>query len=321
MKNLIVEEEENLEKDFELSEKVLITISTCYKDDENSELRYKLALKLIQNASNLWINVLIFDNWSTNSDYINSFKNFNNITIVNWTWNTLWEQTRAMLEYAGKNFSQDYIFRTEPEKYWTVEKNVLNSLIAKHLLSENHDFVSPTRKDYKNVPTSLRIVEKSLWWKINELIKSIDEKVYQLITDWISSEWPWSLFWPILIPRNSIQIILEWEDKQWWSWFIPRLESALKWKSLYVPIEYSYDEEEIKKENNDLKILYKSIKKFGLDLKVLRWYLKNWDLKSFLNEISSINEDFSNNLALKRCKQYLEMGDKLISTLEKNTIN
>ncbi len=291
-------------------------MTTFYGTDENSNLRIKLFEKSLKKVQQLWIKVVVFDCGSTHPDFGRIIaQHAEIIDIQRGKFNWLGDQTRKMLEYTNNQYPERYVFRTEPEKHGLLTETSLWFLMQKAQVNPDVLYVSPTRNLEKSkLPRPLAITESSVWRQVNVLMDSKNDLSFQKIHDGSVSEWPGSLFWPILITQKWVGVILLSKDPAWWTWFFPRIVAAMEGKSLYVPIEYNYDEQEIKKENADMRKLWKFCKS-EIILDTVRSKLKEWRVQEVIDILQSCScaqqFDLKNNLAFKRLHQFVIMFDEL----------
>ncbi len=284
-------------------------MTTLYSTDENSNLRIRFFEKSLENAKKLWIKVIIFDGGSNHSRFLEIIKNNREIIDIQYgTFSGLGNQTRELLKYINSQYPEKYVFRTEPEKYGLITEGDLWVLVQKVKKHPNALYISPTR-DLKNsrLPRSLAFVESLVGRQVNWLLQLKDIANFQEIHDGSESEWAWSLFWPVLISPEWIGPIVRTTDLAWWSWFFPRMQAAMDGRSIYHPIAYLYSKEEIEKENQDMKKLWKFCKSVN-SLSDVRYLLKMGNVTDcmILIEQSAEVTNFilKDNLAFKRLWQY-----------------
>lgn len=296
-------------------------MTTFYGSDENSNLRIKLFESSLENARKLWVKVVVFDGGSNHPDFERIVLQYSDVLdIRRWKFHGLGDQTRKMLEYSHTHYRNKYIFRTEPEKYWLLTEIYLWKIIQKALENPDIHYISPTRiLETSKLPKPLAIAEASVWRQVNALLRTKDEESFQEIHDGSKSEWSGSLFWPILITQLWIDAILSSEDTAWGTWFFPRIVAAMEGKSLYVPLGYNYDEQEIKKENTDMRKLWKFCTSKWITGEVKN-KLKIGDVQEAIKSIQLCpwgeEVDLENNLAFKRLQQYVAMFNGLSGNIK-----
>ena len=239
--------------------KLCIFTSTKYDDDIVSNIRYPLFLKLLDNCTQLWIDIVFVDS-STNVSFLNQIGNYTFTKKITVSDNslTLWEKRRFALKEAMNCNWKDVFMYIEPEKFSLINESFLSQAIS--IIEKWYDCVIPHRIELFNWKDCF--ASKIEWLALDLVNKSFLKS---------NIEYDFR-FWPKMFNMNICKLFLDYNHDwnyvdKWDSIIIPFIQAVVQWYKIEsLDVDYCYTDEELNLEDwKDLQ--FKRIDQFECIMK------------------------------------------------------
>lgn len=238
------------QKKVELQDLVIYT-STLYGNDEVSQVREKLALKLFSNADQLGIRCVVLDGGS-NENFINEAKKFSNIEMIVDPSLGMGEGRRAALKTALGKKEASFFLWLEPEKDDLVNEKELSKMIA-GLREGSADIIVPRRESRDTMPEFQAWIENRANERAMEIAGVSKEETKDVWDLW---------FGPKMFNREGAKYFSEYKGKMdnWDSIIKPVLDAYQDGKKISsVDVDFKYDISQKQNEENNREMKMKRI--------------------------------------------------------------
>lgn len=260
---------------------LIIFTWTSYQDDERSQLRSKLALKMLDNAHKYWIKVVMVDKWS-GVKFLEQLKKYNNVTIVNSKeWDTMaWDRRSALQKALELYPDTPYFLWTEPEKDHLITPQNL-SPVMDEIETGKYAIVVPKRAD-KSTMVDFQAREETRANKELSALATWKKRISEKNPDLYGGEEFDLFFGPKIMTRKGAEYFLKykWELDKWDGTITPVLLAKAKWENIWsVTVGYKYDESQKKDEEGDKNMQRTRLRQYVSILEETKNQLINLDRK------------------------------------------
>lgn len=153
-----------------------IFTTTFYGADKTSQVRQKLAEKLLSNCSDLGIHCVVVDGGS-NQEFLDKVKSLKNVTLSIESSLNMGDSRKEALRLAMEKYNTPYFFWVEPEKDDLIKEESLSSII-KELREKKADIVVPKRVENNTLPELQIWIENRANKRATEIMDpALDESV------------------------------------------------------------------------------------------------------------------------------------------------
>lgn len=252
----------------DLKNDLVIYTSTFYDGkSEESNVRAKICIQFLENIEKLWLKCVLAEGWSTNANFLEQLKKFQNITVIK-SHVGIWEDRRNALQKAiEENPNTPYYMWVEPEKDDLISEETLRSLVLKAKENE-FDIVVPKRSN------------ESTWRpKFQEWIENrANKRVFdELKKRWIDiSEILDLWFWSKLFTKAWAQYFLDYKSDldKWDSIIKPVVDALEDGKKVWsIEVDYHYDTTQTENESHEdnREIIGKRVFQYNRILREILW--------------------------------------------------
>lgn len=286
---------------------IIIYTSTLYGNDETSIIRSKLCIKMLENARNLGIKVVVKDGGS-NAHFISQLTNLKNVVLVQdesaAEHKSMGEDRRHALRVAMQIAEQEIIsqpcfFWTEPEKDSLISAENLQEMMSE--LTHGANIVVPARKEkaWETLPKNQRWFEQRAE---RRLLKILQESS---ATGW-HKEPPDLWFGPKMFDGEGAKYFLGYnKDKNradlWDATIVPVVEAIKDGQKVSsIPVDYEYTEDQRDSESGELEDAFtiKRLEQYAQILKEMgdkKWVDFFESAKEELAAMGEIKKEIKNN--------------------------
>lgn len=249
------EHKEGDEKLRDFHDLVLCT-TTLYKNDEQSRVREKLGLHLLENASRLGIRAIVVDAGS-NTAFLEAARSLRGIHVVEeLPGQTMGAGRRQALDEALKVKDASVFLWVEPEKDTLINELSLGDMVQE-IKSGRADIVVPRRADQSSMPTFQKWIENRANKRASALLPVDEEGEHQALDVW---------FGPKMFNRENAGYFANYPGHNidhWDATIRPVIDAAKDGKKIAsVNVAYSYDPSQRDAEENDRNMKMKRVDQY-----------------------------------------------------------
>lgn len=252
-KNLIPEQQREGFHDLTLA------TTTCYHNDQTSQLRSKLALETFRRAAKLNINLIVVDG-STRPGFLKKLEDFDHLTVV--SENPSWGMgggRRAGLKRAIEKHDTSFYLWFEPEKTDLLDPESLKAMI-KPLRRGKADIVVPKRRGMESCPPHQAWLEQKANRRATNIMlgrqPTAEIKDKQVVDLW---------FGPKMFNRKGAEFFLNYRSNlnKWDATIVPVIIAYRNGlKVITVEVDYTYDPRQKEAEENDKGMIKKRLEQY-----------------------------------------------------------
>ncbi len=232
-----------------------IFTTTFYKDDPVSQVREKLAIKLLENANNLGVKVVVVDGGS-NEAFLEKIRQMPNVNLLVDPTLKMGESRRKALEVAAAEKQTPYYMWVEPEKDGLITAESIEAMLTP--LRENKtDIVVPKRKSMETLPPLQANLEQRANKRANKITYGDQQSENEVLDLW---------FGPKLFNEVGGKYFAEYGGKldKWDSILKPVIDAYHDGKRVAgVEVDYEYDPSQSGSEVSDRKMQLKRIEQYA----------------------------------------------------------
>lgn len=232
-----------------------IFTTTFYKDDPVSQVREKLAVKLLENTNNFGVKVVVVDGGS-NKAFLEKIKLIPNVRLVVDPTLTMGESRRKALEIAVAESHTPFYMWVEPEKDALITSESLEAMLAP-LREHEVDIVVPKRKSLETLPPLQAKLEQRANKRAGKITYGEDLSDNEVLDMW---------FGPKLFNEATVSYFTKYNSKldKWDSVLKPVINAHHDGKKLAgVEVDYEYDPSQSGSEVNDRKMQMKRLEQYA----------------------------------------------------------
>lgn len=226
---------------------------TSYQDDERSQIRSKLAIKMIENANKYWIKIVMIDRGS-GTKFLEQLKTYDNVTIIDpKEWDTMaWDRRNALQKALELYPDAPYFLWTEPEKDdFITPKNL--SPVMDEIETGKYAIVVPKRAD-KSTMVDFQAREETRANKELSALAAWEKRIEEKNPDLYWGEQFDLFFGPKIMTRKGAEYFLKYKgqlDKRDGT-ITPVLLAKAQWENIWsATVNYEYDSSQIENEHWD----------------------------------------------------------------------
>lgn len=232
-----------------------IFTTTLYKEDPVSQVREKLAIKLLENARNLGVNVVVVDGGS-NETFLQRVRVLPNVSLVVDPSLKMGESRRKALQVAREQFHSPFYMWVEPEKDALITAESLETMVAP-LRENSTDMVVPKRKSLETLPPLQAKLEQRANKRASKITYGEEKNENEVLDMW---------FGPKLFNETVSEYFARYHGKldKWEAVLKPIINAYHDGKRIAsVEVNYEYDPSQSGSEAGDRAMQLKRLEQYA----------------------------------------------------------